>query len=316
MNAPIQAPKLEHESADHLLSRELLFFTGKGGVGKTTIAVAFAKRAVELGKRVLLCEVAAGSSIGHMLGKPDIGFEPVEVFPNLHVTVCEPRQSLISFLSRFVKVRRLAKAMVTNRVTSRFFEAAPAVLETVVLERIGWFLRQMRGGEKPYDIIIVDMPSSGHAVTFLDTPRTMSELMNVGALATHLQELDKLLVDPKAVELVLVTLPEQMPVQETIELWKTARSKLKMALTTVVVNRIRGASINPRLAGALREVPAGEFRDSSIMRAARLVELWSADDRRFVHQLHSTIDARFVHTSWHPDFETESDLIASIVSEL
>ena len=182
------------------LERDLLFVTGKGGVGKTTVAAALAVAAVRQGKRVLLCDLAVSSAFAQIFNVPEVGFTPVAVEPGLWASRCDPEQSLVTFLTRFVKVKRVAKALVKNRIARRFFEVAPGVYETVVLQRIAWILRHPEKIASDIDLIIVDLPSTGHAVSYLDVPRRMAQLVRLGPLAELLENLADLLADHRRVD--------------------------------------------------------------------------------------------------------------------
>lgn len=303
------------KTLDNVLDRRLLFVSGKGGVGKTTIAGALALRAAELGKRTLLCEVTADSAFKHVFDSPSVGFEPSRLQHNIWAALLDPTQSLVSFLTRFVKIKRVAKALVSNRVARRFFDAAPGVLETVVLERIGHFLNHDSHRYGHFDLVIVDLPSSGHAVSFLDVPRAMAKVIKVGALAQHLNELADLIADPQEVELLLVALPEEMPVRETIELWDLARERLQVAITTIIMNRMRSTGVSEEEANSLRslEVP----RDSHpLLKAAKLTATWEERDREFAELLRTSIPVEHLEVPWLPEHHTERDLIKAVQEAL
>ena len=298
-----------------LKKRRLVFFTGKGGVGKTTIAAAAGLHAARAGRRVLLCEVAMGSAFERIFARTGVGFEPVELESNLWATLVKPRKSLVTFLTRFVKIKRIAKALVSNRVARRFFDAAPAVLETVVLERIAWFLTQERQKSGHFDLIIVDLPSSGHAVSFLDVPRSMARLISVGALAEHLGELADLLSDRDKVELILVTQPEEMPVRETIELWGQARDRLEVGLNTVVINRVRCTALPDDIGDALRATDV-ETLSHPALAAAHLAATWEGRDKGFIELLRDEVPADFLEIPWLTDYTNERTLVDQVTNVL
>lgn len=298
---------------DRLLERRLLFLTGKGGVGKTTVAAALAVEAVRRGKRVLLCEVAAQSAYGRIFHNSQVGFEPVEVEPKLWATVCDPQQSLVVFLARFVKVKRIAKALANNRVARRFFDAAPGVIETVVLERIGWFLTHDNPMYGHYDLVIVDLPSSGHAVSFLEVPRSMGRVIAAGALAEHLFELAELLADPDQVELVLVTQPEEMPVRETIELWAEAKERLDVSVRSVIINRVRRSGLSGRSAQMLASL-SGDLPHT--LAAVCLAATWSVRDRKYVDMIEEALPADFLELPWETNYDDERDLVRQLEHHL
>jgi arsenite/tail-anchored protein-transporting ATPase len=297
---------------DRLLEKRLLFVTGKGGVGKTTFCGALSLHAAATGRRVLLCEVSSSPAFGQIFGDAPVGFEPIAVGPRLWATNCESRQCLVSFLERFVKVRRIARALVKNRISGHFLEAAPGVLETVVLERVAALALEGRG-DHAFDLVLVDLPSSGHAVSFLDCPRTLARVLQTGRLADYLHALAGRLADPALSELVIVTQPEEMPVQETIELWATARERLDIPLRTVVINRLRRLPLGADLAQRLQSAePAGHSLPE--LRAASLIAGWSTREERFVERLKAAVDAEYAELPWLPDHGSEGHLLERLAA--
>ena len=301
---------------DAALERNLLFVTGKGGVGKTTVSAALAVAAARRGKRVLLCDLAATSAFAQVFGVDDVGFDATEVDANVWATLCDPQESLVTFLTRFVKMKRVAKALVANRVARRFFEAAPGVLETVVLQRIAWILRHPDRVGPDFDLIIVDLPSTGHAVSYLDVPRRMAQLVRIGPLAELLESLAGLLADRERVELLIVSNPEEMPIRETIELWNIAGERLEVAAHTIVVNRIRQTDLTSDVVHQLTELPTELVESSPALRAAKLVAGWEVEARALIDELEAEVDAEVVEVPWVARYENERELVGRIASHL
>jgi anion-transporting ArsA/GET3 family ATPase len=302
---------------DLLLGKRLLFVTGKGGVGKTVVCAALATVAKARGKRVLLAEVTSQSAFETIFHRSAVGFQPREISDGIWATVCDPTQCLIDFITRFVKVRRIAHALVNNRITRRFFDAAPGVLEAVVMERIGWL--QEPGPKKrlpPFDLVIVDMPSSGHALTFLDVARDMARLVKSGPLANHLNQLADRVANPDEAELVLVSQPEELPVEETIDLWKGARAKLVVPTRTVIMNRVRRTGLDPDERERLADVGLDQLGGSAELRAARLLARWERHDLELIGHLKSAIDVALIELPWLPAFDDELDLVQRIAAHL
>jgi anion-transporting ArsA/GET3 family ATPase len=325
----VEAPSVTTEESKgrdtiaDLVQRRMLFVTGKGGVGKTTIAASLARVAADQGKRVLLCEVAPEPAFARVFAErplepPVVGFEPTPLADRIWAAQCEPTQCLVAFLTRFVRIRRFARALVKNRVANRFFDATPGVMETVVLERVVRLANGLEPRQPEFDLVVVDLPASGHAVTFLDVPRSMASVVRVGPLAEHLTALAEQIADPRRAEMVLVSLPEEMSVAETVELWQVARNQLEVPLHTIVINRVRRTGLPEDIAEALRQSEAGNPGEvlpdgaSLALRAARLTARWEARDDAQVEQLRSRIDGRFVCLPWIGDFEHESALIGAL----
>jgi len=216
-----------------IIDKRLVFVTGKGGVGKTTVSAAIARLAVRRGKRVLICEINTDPSMTRIFGSDAIGFAPRQVDPGIWACNLTGQESMRAFVRRFVPSRRVADLIMSNRVANVFFQSAPSVMEAVILDQLCTLLNQSKPS---FDLLIVDLPASGHAVTFLNVPRSMTEMVRVGDLAAHMRTLATLLADPAQSELLLVTLPEEMSVNETLELLVRARAEVETPLRTVVVN--------------------------------------------------------------------------------
>ncbi len=210
----------------------LQFFTGKGGVGKSSVVLGVGHELASRGRRVLLVELGHRGSFEQLLGR-EIGTAPVAVGPRIDAVRVDFESALEAFLIEQVKVRRIAKTLLDSEVLGRFFRAAPAVPEVVTF-------RALRRYEEsgPYDAILVDLDATGHAKMFLSLPRVFDGLAASGPLRTILDDLAALLRDPKRSVLHLVTLPSPLPAQETLELVRDIRSQRLVELGVLVVNRL------------------------------------------------------------------------------
>ena len=297
-----------------LLSRRLVFVTGKGGVGKTTITGALGLLAAQQNKRVLICEVAATPAFGHIFENKKLGFNPKNVAPGIDVANLDPEPCLVAFITRFVKVRQIAKALVKNRIAKRFFDAAPAVLETVVLERIERLSRDHRQKRASYDFVVVDLPSTGHAITFLDTPRMMAKLAKRGALADHLTGLAERLAKPGWAEIVIVTHLEELPVQESIELWANAKATLPISVETIILNRLRNSHLPREVRQRLLLTKSDD--KTSLVQAARLASAWEEREKLLVNRMKQETGANIIEVPWNPGHQRERELLDLIADHL
>jgi len=217
----------------HLLDRRLLFVTGKGGVGKTTVAAAFALLAQRAGKRVLVCEVDAKGTLAGALEVESLEFAPTLVEDGLWAMAMNTEDSLREYLALQLKVPMLARIGPLARMLDFVASAAPGVREILTVGKPTWEVR-----ERHYDIVVVDAVASGHIVGQLAAPRVINELVQVGIVREQTRWMLEIHRDPAQTGLVIVTSPEEMPVSETIELARRLPQESDVALAAIVVNRV------------------------------------------------------------------------------
>jgi arsenite/tail-anchored protein-transporting ATPase len=229
---------------ERLLNKRLIFVTGKGGVGKSTTAAALGHALARLGKKTLILETDTYSAMEDLFGFRSRGLEAVSIGPNLWASNLLAQDCFVATLTRFVPSERVARAVIGNRVASVFFKAAPSVNEVTILDQVRVFFQEESGGKPAYDHIIVDLPASGHAVTFLNVPATMHGMMRgLGPIAKMSAQVADLIRDEKTTAIVAVCLPEEMPVNETIELADNLKKTLGRTLSMAIVNMVHRAPL-------------------------------------------------------------------------
>jgi anion-transporting ArsA/GET3 family ATPase len=221
-----------------LLDRRLLFFTGKGGVGKSTVTAATALLAADQGKRVLLVEVDAKNNLTALFEHAPVGFEPRQVHPGVFAMQMDTESSLREYLKVQAKVPVFGRIGPMARAFDFVATAAPGVKEILTVGKICWELRESLEGRADWDLIVVDAAATGHVISQLDAPEAIQELVAVGPIRNQTGWLVELLSDPALTALNVVTSPEEMPVNETIELVARAREELNVPLGVVIVNRV------------------------------------------------------------------------------
>jgi anion-transporting ArsA/GET3 family ATPase len=221
-----------------LLDRRLLFFTGKGGVGKSTVAAATALLAANIGKRVLLIEVDAKGDIPAQFEQRPVGFEPREVHPGVLAMAMDTEASLQEYLRLNLRVPVLGRVGPLAKALDFVASAAPGVKEILTIGKVCWEVRESIEGRSDIDLVVVDATATGHIVAQLGAPASIRELVDVGPVRAQTQWLSELLEDPAITAVNIVTTPEEMPVVETIELVEQLRAQVPVPLGTVVVNRV------------------------------------------------------------------------------
>jgi len=216
-----------------LLDRRLLFVTGKGGVGKTTIAAGLALLAAERGKKTLVCEVDAKGGLSSLFEVGPTSFEPREVQPRLFAMSMDTEESLKEYLSLQLKLPLVARIGPLARTFDFVANAAPGVKEILTVGKLCWEVR-----ERHYDLVVVDAVASGHIVGQLAAPQGINELVQVGLVRNQTGWMLDILHDPLQTGAVIVSAPEEMPVNETIELAGRLGAETDVDLAAVIVNRV------------------------------------------------------------------------------
>ena len=198
-----------------LLDRKLLLVTGKGGTGKTTYASALALLARARGKRVLLVELDSQHPAFTPVFGQEPAFEPLEVLDGLDICNLTWERALQQFIEGVVPAGRIASVVLQNKIVYRFLDFTPGSQEIVTLSALTDHVRP-RNGSHTYDLVIADLPATGHAFSLLDITRSAMGLFRSGPVRERANEMRALLASPST-QLVLVALPEEMVVNETIE---------------------------------------------------------------------------------------------------
>jgi len=222
-----------------VLDKRLLFVTGKGGVGKSTVASALGLVAARRGKRVIVCELAQQERVSRVFRSEGVGFEETELAPNLAGISIDPQRAMEEYLRTQVGNRALFRLLFENRIFQYFAAAAPGARELVSIGKV-WELAQL---ERPwtkkssrYDLVLVDAPATGHGLGILRVPRTMRDIARVGPIRRQADRIDTFIRDARQTGIVTVALPEEMPVTETIEFRSRLRDEMKMEVDAFVIN--------------------------------------------------------------------------------
>ncbi len=220
-----------------LLDKRLIFVTGKGGVGKSTVATALGLMAVRHGLRTVIAELSAQERVQRLFEHRGEHFEEVELVPGLYTISIDPEHAMDEYLR--VKLGTLGHALGSSRLFHAFAMATPGMRELLSIGKV-WELAQLhrrtRGGA-PYDLVIVDGPATGHGVGLLRTPRTFADIARVGPIAHQGRTIADTIADRDFTGVVTVSTPEEMPVNETLSLCE-ALERERLALDLVVLNAL------------------------------------------------------------------------------
>jgi anion-transporting ArsA/GET3 family ATPase len=248
-----------------LLEKRLLFVTGKGGVGKSTVATALGLLAARRGLRTIVAELASQSRVQQSFDHAAEGFVEVELAPGLFTISIDPHSAMEEYLT--VKTGALGHVLSSSRLFNALAMATPGLRELLTIGKV-WelaqFHRRTRGAE-PYDLVIVDAPATGHGVAILRTPRTFADIARVGPIAHQGRMIASTIADHEFTGVVAVATPEEMPVNETLWL-RDALVREQLPLDAVIVNAIYPARFDPHEVEQLDAALSGT--ESPLARAA------------------------------------------------
>ncbi len=282
----------EHRS---LLDRKLLFVTGKGGVGKTTVTAGLGLLAAGLGMRALVCDVDATGDVSAFFEAGPFRFQETEVLANLWAMSMDTEASLREYLKLYLKVPVIGRIGALAKVFEFVATAAPGVREVLVVGKLCWEVKQGH-----WDIVIVDSPASGHIIGHLAAPQAINQLARTGLIRSQTGWMTDILSDPAKTGTCIVTTPEEMPVNETLDLATRLRSETTVSLASVIVNRVFPELFNDseeevfeaissgRCAAKIEQVIGPEA--STVLAAARLAVTLRRSKAKHLERLRSEIE--------------------------
>ena len=221
-------------------SQRLWIVTGKGGTGKTTLTAALGLWAAAHGREALVVTTGDDDALPALLEVDPArarGREPLRVTPRLSLLCIEPQHALAEYLELQLHVGGLAGRLLRNRAFGLFLDAAPGWRELVTLGKIWHLEGQSSRGKPRFDLIVVDAPATGHGLSFLSVPRVVLDTVTVGPLRRQTESIQALLLDRTRTWCTPVTLAEELPVRETLELLSQLGA-LGIATGPLFLNRI------------------------------------------------------------------------------
>jgi len=239
-----------------LADRRFLFVTGKGGVGKTTVTAALALKLAAQGKRVLCAACNAKERFSTLFGVEPVGAEVTQLTTNVWGVNMEPSVAMAEYGMMILKSRTLYHAVFDNRYVRSFFRATPGLYEWAMLGKAWWHTTEQNpDGSNRFDMVLLDAPATGHGLDMLRVPKVIVDIVPPGILRRDADRAWAMFRDSNLSGVVVVTLPEDMPVNETVELIGSLEGELHLPVAQVVINAMlpplfsageRGELVKPR----------------------------------------------------------------------
>lgn len=241
------------------MTSEIVFVTGKGGVGKSTVAAALALKKAKAGVRTLLVEIGDQSYYKDYFKLPNVGFEPTPVQENFSVALWTGQNCLREYIIHLIKVETLYKLFFENAVMKAFVNVAPALPELAIMGKATSGPRH-HGPPLPFDCIIVDCFATGHFKALMGAAEGMAQAVKFGPMAEQSRGIDKTLRDPKICQYYLVCLPEELPVRETEELYAELKTKYGIR-ANVILNKVLQQEIPAKEYSSAKKADSAEFQE-------------------------------------------------------
>lgn len=238
-----------------MFSRRLLIVTGKGGVGKSAVTAGLALRAAAQGKRVLAVAAVDDTGLAAHFGLDRLTYRPRGVAPGIDAMRIERPAALNEYLRVQIGIPVITSLGPVARAFDALASTAPGIREVITIGKILYDVRE--GG---WDLVVVDAPPTGQIASLLDAPSTVANLVGVGRIRRQTQWMIDLLANPAMTGLVIVTLPEELPVTETLETLAWLEEHPVADVASVFANRtLDPLDVDPEA------VPAGPVRDAALL---------------------------------------------------
>ena len=261
-----------------LLDRRVVILTGKGGVGKSTSSAALALIAAQRGMRVLVVEVDAKGNVADFFDTHRVGFKPRRLHEGVYGLSMQPREAMHEYLSIMLHVPKFSLNPLSGFMNYAS-QALPGLKEILVTGKIYYEEKQLDDdGRRRWDLIVVDGAPTGHVVSQLGAAGHLKELVRSGPIHDQAGMIDALLSDEQRTAVVLVTIPEEMPAMETIDLAGRFRDDTRIEPLGLIINQLQPRQLSGEVGTEFRELVGGGGREGFLARHPDALPLMDAGD--------------------------------------
>lgn len=272
--------------------RRFVIVSGKGGVGRSTVCAALGLAAARYGLRTCIVQLNTRDDVGSVLGGHGSSYEPVQLDPHLplYAAMLRPQEALREYGVMKLKFKMVHHLVFENDVMRRLLRMIPGMNELVLLGK-AWHMEEQDkkpDGTPTWDLLVIDAPATGHGVSLLRLPQVILQAVPFGPMAEDTRRMKTLLEDPARTALHVVTLPQDLPASEALELSEQARTLLGVPTGYLFINRV----LPPVLTEAQRRVARdmlGRTAEPLLhdsLESVRAWEQWRAAQQVQIQRLH------------------------------
>ncbi|HAN32568.1 MAG TPA: ATPase [Myxococcales bacterium] len=274
----------------NIFARRFVIVSGKGGVGKSTVSAVLGLCAAKAGLRTCILQLHTRDALGPIWGIDAGQYEPAQVSDALPLWICnlEPKQALREYGVMKLRFAALHRLVFENDVMQRLLKMIPGMDETFLLGK-AWYMEEMERdahGTPKWDLLIVDAPSTGHGLGLFRLPEVLLQAVPVGPMAQDAKRMKDMLTDPKRCSFNIVTLPQELPVNEALELARQARQEVGVPSGHVIVNQVLPDLLGELSTERLQGLDAGgDSNFASALTDARAYQRWVDQQQQQIERL-------------------------------
>jgi len=296
------------------LARPLILVEGKGGVGKTTCAAALGLALARRGARTLVVELVQKGHVAELFGRTPSTRAPVQVAPGLYTQVFAPEACLEEYALLKLHFRAAYRLIFQNAVVRALTRLVPALDELLVIGKLEHTVRT--GG---WDHVVVDAPVTGEGILLFLLPRVITEAVGGGPLHDDAARIRKMLEDPARTVMHLVTLAEELPAEETEDLYRTVREQVGIPLGALLVDRLFPPRLEKGLGDLLSDLARQSPGESGLADARAVLRFMDArrtHQEKYLTRLAQRVPLKTVELEEVFDATDEAGVVSALASRL
>ncbi|NOZ87412.1 MAG: ArsA family ATPase [Deltaproteobacteria bacterium] len=271
------------EGLQALLNRKLLIVAGKGGTGRSSMSACLALVGASRGKKVLLLDARSGSyEASRILSGRKLGSHPEHIGKNMWAAAMMPRDALREYVTLKFKFDFIFRHGFDSAFARSFLNAIPGLDDLLLLGKVLNHVREREPGSRRrrFDLVILDGPATGHGITFIKLPEIILDAVFKGPLKKEAAWMQAILQDPVATSIILVSLAEELPARETVQLYEAIRTQTRVKPLALFFNRVLSRPLPRSLEPLFHTAERCASRGSRSLRHAIEAWRWTLDARR------------------------------------